>query len=488
MVFLVVAAIIFVTLTYLSSRSGEVFKIFLWCLAIFLALLVLLVFSNTGVFVENNQTLLLSCLFISVLFNIVLVIERDYLYRYFSSKKESYEFKKTTLQIAAHEIRTPIALVKTSIDMALHYSGMERYKDVNLTLRRCFSDLDALDRQANAILSLSALESGSLTKQLQKVKLSELFSKIEHIHSVKLKSKQNIFWSLEYSTDTESFYLDPDLTTIIVSNAVDNAIKYTNAGFIKLFYKVLDDVLIVSIQDSGIGMTEDEISILKKLPGQLNESIRRSADGWGIGFLAMGKFTEFLGGKISIDSKKHFGTKVTITLPVKSVELLEYSHDLSSAPRKRDDCLIPIDKSSNANFADAASGKAIRMLVIDNDEQHLIQMRELFSPTLLRRKDVSFCYCSNASDAMELIEEIAFDLLLIDYHMPGVDGLKFLEYLSKNEHKCDRATKVLLTADTSLSDQVRRKVLAYSATIMNKGITASDARDLIRKASLKSVS
>jgi two-component system chemotaxis response regulator CheY len=168
--------------------------------------------------------------------------------------------------------------------------------------------------------------------------------------------------------------------------------------------------------------------------------------------------------------------------------ILPKRHDLSSASRKRDDCLIPIDKSSNASFADAASGKAIRMLVIDNDEQHLIQMRELFSPTLLRRKDVSFCYCSNASDAMELIEEIAFDLLLIDYHMPGVDGLKFLEYLSKNEHKCDRATKVLMTADSSLPDQVRRKVLAYSATIMNKGITASDARDLIRKASLKSVS
>lgn len=487
-VYLAVATSIFVTLTYFASRSGEVFKIFLWSLTVFLALLAFLVSSETLVSIEDSQTFLISCLFVSALFNIVLVIERDHFYRYFSSKKESYEFKKSILQIAAHEIRTPIASVKTNIDIALHYSAMERHKDVDLTLRKCYSDIDSLDQQANAILSLSALESGSLTKKLRKVRLPELFTNIERIHSVKVKAKPNLYWYLESSSDTSSYYLDPELTTIILSNAIDNAIKYTNSGYIKVFYRVIDEVLTVSIQDSGVGMTEEEITYLLKLPGQLNETIRRSADGWGIGFLAMGKFTEFLGGSISIDSKKHFGTKITIQIPVRSAQSQSEGSYLSNPTDELKEEKLVATSQSQTGFVGARGTEAIKVLVIDNDEQHLLQMRELFSPDLLRRNDVSVCYCSNASEALELVEDFAFDLILVDYHMPGIDGLKFLEYLAQNEHRSTEAVKVLLTADSSIPDGVRRKVQALSARIMHKGISSSDARDLIRKVSLKSVS
>lgn len=168
---------------------------------------------------------------------------------------------------------------------------------------------------------MSALENNSLTRNDVWVDLNKFFSDLDKQFSVKCKSKQNVTWDcFPKGNSNKDVYLDYDLVSIIISNAIDNAIKYTNKGFVSTTYEVIENNLCVVIHDSGVGLSDDEIKILTESPNQLQNNIKRKKDGWGIGMSTMYKFASFLDGNIEINSNKNFGTKVTITMPIESKE------------------------------------------------------------------------------------------------------------------------------------------------------------------------
>src|SRR5690606_39069369 len=106
-----------------------------------------------------------------------------------------YELKRNILQVAAHEIRGPIASIKTFIDMAICHNTDKRPLDVLTTLRKCLSDISSLERHVTALLSLSALENDTLTRSDNWVQADELFAELDKQFSVRCSSKPAISWS-----------------------------------------------------------------------------------------------------------------------------------------------------------------------------------------------------------------------------------------------------------------------------------------------------
>ena len=281
--------------------------------------------------------------------------------------------------------------------------------------------------------------------------------------------------------------------SVIISNAIDNAIKYTNKGFVKVSYTVNDDGLLVVVHDSGIGISAADIVWLTKMPNQLHNHIRRKRDGWGIGMATMLKLSDFLGGSVSIDSKVNFGTRVEIRLPVKTASALptfnqppqnEIYPDWTTETQERP---LPAYLKTTDPLPKLDSNAHIRILVIDNDDQHLQQMQALLSPQLIRRNDIEVYTSLNVANAIQLIEETFFDILLIDYHMPELDGLQFLQFIDENETECRDSLKVVLTADASIPRIVEQKMYKLAYRVMSKGITLEQILSLIRTISLKSV-
>lgn len=400
-------------------------------------------------------------------------------------KEQVYELKNRILQIAAHEIRNPIGSIKTFLDIAIHHNTEHRRNEVQATLRKCFSDVDALDHHVSSILSLSALENGSLARSDRWVNVREFFNDIDSRFSIRCKSKFVSWHCYESGYVADEVFIDYDLLSIILSNAIDNAVKYTEKGFVNVSFKVDTNMLMVSVHDSGVGLSNSDIDELRKASNQLENNVRRTKDGWGIGMSTMHKFADFLDGTIEIESKRDFGTKVSISIPV---QCRGGSFDYTSCSTKELD-LASQDATLgfNTTYVHNVVDGGLTVLIIDNDPQYLSQMEELFSPMFLKRSDVQVTYCSSASDAIRHVEDFQYDLILVDYHMPGMDGLQFLKFLDENDTECRNSKKIVVTADASIPEDVKQE-MSSMAQILSKGLTSSDVRNLIRSVSLKSVS
>lgn len=392
-------------------------------------------------------------------------------------QEKAFEMKNNVLQIAAHELKTPIGSIKTLLSIAIEQFGMGKTEEGLSMMGQCFHDTDSLSRHINYILNLSALENGSLTKKEAWVSVRNMFNEIDMTFKIACEKKENVSWSCNTPDSVDKRILcDQDLVSVVISNAVDNAVKYTDSGYVNVVYEVAEDMLRVVVKDTGIGLSEDEIETLRTRPKQLASDISRKRDGWGIGFATMQKFARFMGGEIYVESKKGFGTEITITIPTKSVGITEANSNKDPLKKLKRQLL---QKNNNMESTVVTNREgSYKLLMIDNDDRHISQMSDLFSPQMLQRDDIAVSFCTNPCEAVNLIESMRFDMIIVDYHMPEMNGLDLLRFIAENETMCSESKKVMLTADTNIPRAEREKIESLSDVIMSKGITVDQARSL----------
>lgn len=377
-------------------------------------------------------TVFLSLVALALVYFFILSPLRDVVLANQAILKESEEkaldeahFKSMFLANMSHELRTPLNGVLGVADLLastpLSQEQLNYLKIIN-------QSGETLLGVVNNILDLTKLELGQVDLEQQSFSPEELFSSIEYTFQYLILSK-----GLKYQLETQNLppYLLGDKLRInqIINNLVGNAIKFTHEGTITFSAEYHQESLILKVKDTGIGMTSLQKQNVFTPFRQADASTTRKFGGTGLGLSIVREIVVLMGGKVECHSQIGVGTTFEVNLPLSRTD---------QAPEK----VAPLSETS------FGQGK---ILVVDDNSINLNLMLKI-----LERMNLEVKGALSGEDAIKLVQEEKFDLIFMDYHMPGLDGIETTKEIKKIE-SAKNIPIIALTAD--VQESTRKEVL-----------------------------
>ena len=230
--------------------------------------------------------------------------------------EESNRLKSEFLTNMSHEIRTPMNGIIGFSEM------IDRPNITNEKRSFCAKIVKESSHQLlriiDDILEISTLETKQVTLNNAQFDLSELFSDLYSIFKLKAKN-QNINFYLKEPVNTKQLLIITDKSKLykIISNLIENALKFTKEGFVEMGYKIKDKSLIVYLKDTGIGISEENKEVIFERFSQEEKEMSRKYGGLGLGLSISKENAKLLGGDITFESEKGKGSTFYLTIPYK---------------------------------------------------------------------------------------------------------------------------------------------------------------------------
>jgi len=340
--------------------------------------------------------------------------------------------KTVFLATMSHEIRTPLNGVIGFINIANQPGISEQERKE--ALRDIKLSADGLLDIVNKVLDISKIQAGAL--QLEKIPFS-LDSVMEHVRIAiepKVKEK-NLDFQIWKETDIKGVLIgDPTQLRIVLNNLLSNAVKFTNQGKVTLMIsserKTEKSIrLRFEVKDTGIGITPDQLTKVFEEFSQADSGTTRSYGGTGLGLPLAKNIVEKMGGLLLVESVKGMGTKFSFELNFETKELAA-NETLSKASDTWD--------GSDPYF----QGHVLMA------EDNLMNQKVL--GRYLSRIGITYDIANNGLEALARTNETDYDVILMDIHMPEVDGVEATRRIRENLYQ---KPIVMVTADVMSSYQ-----------------------------------
>lgn len=355
--------------------------------------------------------------------------------------------KSEFLANMSHEIRSPLNVILGFADVlrdrAQRRSDGAQQIDAIATIRRAGHHLAQV---INDILDISKIEAGRMEVEWVATGMSALFRDIESLLRPHAAGKGiDLRFSLR-SAVPERILTDPTRLRQILMNLVGNAIKFTEIGEVRVDVSVdrkgVEPILVVVVEDTGIGMSPEQASVLFQPFTQADTSVTRRFGGTGLGLTISRRLSLLLGGDVTLlHSVQGQGSGFEVRVPLRAIddgaEIVEFSSAISSARAES----VAVDSLAGCRILLAEDGP---------DNQVLIQL-------LLEEAGATVALAANGRIALELATTTeppasAFDLVLTDMQMPEMDGYTLARQL--RAHGSD-VPIVALTANAMSEDRLR---------------------------------
>ncbi|MFH0732614.1 MAG: PAS domain-containing sensor histidine kinase [Candidatus Omnitrophota bacterium] len=230
--------------------------------------------------------------------------------------QELDNMKSEFVSIVSHELRTPLAIMKEAMSLVLDgIAGPVNEKQKKL-LATARNNGDRLNKVVDDLLDVSRIEKGKLLLRKSRADLNNLL--MESSRFYKGLAQENSI-RLEYSLPKKKIYafIDPDRINQVFSNLITNAIKFTEQnGEIKVKLETIKSNAIITVTDTGIGLSEQDIAVLFDKFVQVTKTPAQKRKGLGLGLYISKQLVEKHGGKINVESKPGVGSKFYFTLPL----------------------------------------------------------------------------------------------------------------------------------------------------------------------------
>lgn len=323
--------------------------------------------------------------------------------------EESNKLKTEFLNNMSHEIRTPMNGI-------LGFSQFLTDDNLPTAKRNYFIKIiqnsgNQLLRVIDDILEISRLETKQVKVIEKPVCLNDLLLELFSVFDIKAKENQiPLYIKTELTDEQSTIYTDKSKLNKIVSNLLENSLKYTNKGSINFGYKLINNNIEIFVKDTGVGINLEKQKIIFERFSQENEENSRTLGGLGLGLSIAKENTELLGGQISVNSIKWQGSTFIVSIPYKPVSI------------------ILENDNSNNNIIEE---KPKYTILIAEDEE----INYLFIEILVSKIFDQNCTILHTIDGVETVElcnkRADIDFVLMDINMPNMNGLEATKEIRK---------------------------------------------------------
>jgi len=373
------------------------------------------------------------------------------------SAERSNAAKSDFLANMSHEIRTPINAVLGMNEMIMRealkardYPPEEKQK-----VKRIFSDIcgyagsiDSAGKNLlsiiNDILDFSKIEAGKMELVNAEYRLSSVLNDVGNMISFKAKAKDLKFIIDADGDLPENLYGDEVRVRQIIINLLNNAVKYTQNGSVTLTVRTNKRggtvaageraELIFTIRDTGIGIRKEDIARLFGKFERMDLEKNSTVEGTGLGLAITKSLLDMMGGDISVESDYGKGSVFTVLVPQKVVsdgKLGDYRETVRES-------LESMELQEEAFYA-----PGVHILVVDDTRLNLMVVKGLLKDT-----GVVIDTAESGTEAIELANRFAYDMILMDQRMPEMDGTTAMKRIRELSRGLNEKTPfICLTAD-----------------------------------------
>ena len=320
--------------------------------------------------------------------------------------------RKKAVHTITHELRTPLTAITG-------YAGLMR-KDYNTDkiggyIQNIQQSSDRMREMLNILLSFFRLDNGKEQPNISPCRISAIIHTLE-TEFMPIAMNKGLALTIHCHKDA-LVQTDKERILQIGNNLLSNAIKFTEEGGVSLTTDYTDGVLIITVEDTGTGMTEDEQQRVFGAFERLSNAAAK--DGFGLGLSIVQRIVTMLGGIIRLESDKGKGSRFTVEIPMQTVEEL---------PEQINQTQIHCNHVFH------------NVIAIDNDEVLLLMLKEMYV-----QEGIHCDTCTNAAELMEMIRRKEYSLLLTDLNMPDINGFELLELLRTSNVGNSRTIPIIVT-------------------------------------------
>ena len=232
-----------------------------------------------------------------------------------TKEKEIDRMKSDFISFVSHELRTPLTIVKGFVTIMLDDASGRFTREQKEQLSYINESIDRLSRIISNLLDISKIEAGKLRLQKESIDVVSLIKKVLRSFGIYAKSKR-VKLETSFDSNLPRVLADSDRLTQVLTNLIDNAIKFSNKNA-EVFIEAKDgkDVIEVSVADSGIGISSEDFNRIFNKFQRVEKGVSAKLRGTGLGLPISKEIIQLHGGKIWVESEVGKGSKFTFTLP-----------------------------------------------------------------------------------------------------------------------------------------------------------------------------